>query len=94
MNVLTEKYEIRIFAKDKTKIVYFGENFADWEDMYHCAGLVIEDEPEQISEGDLLIGKIETDLPYEEVVRIMIEDAGLMGPRGEAAIQDPLILAW
>ena len=89
MITLTEKYEIRIFAKDKTKIVYFGENFADWEDMYHCAGLVIDDEPDQLSEGELFIGQIKTDLPFEEVVRIMIEDAGLMRSAGEEALKDP-----
>ncbi|MHA1300159.1 MAG: hypothetical protein ACTSO9_12125 [Candidatus Helarchaeota archaeon] len=82
-------YEMRIFAKDKTKIIYFGENEMGWEDTYNSAALVIDDEPDQFEENGVLIGKIETYLPYEEVIRIMIEDAGLMGPKEEAALKDP-----
>ncbi len=79
-------YEIRIVAGNREKIIYFGSNFTDYEDTYHCAGYVIDGEPEQIEEGDCEIGRIETDLPFSEVARMMIEEAGLMGERATAAL--------
>jgi len=82
------KYEIRIFAKDRTKIINFGEEEGDWEDLYHSAGLVVDGEPDQKTEENLLIGTIHTDLLYEEVIRIIIEDAGLIRPVIEELVKN------
>ncbi len=38
---------------------------------------VIGDEPEQFTEGDMIVGRIETDMEYDEAVEIMIEEAFL-----------------
>ncbi len=84
---MADKHEIRIIAKDFTKIVCFDEDYGNWEDMYHSAGAVIDDEPDQFIDGDTVVGQIETDLEYAEVIRIMVEEAGLMGEECEVALK-------
>jgi len=85
------QYEVRITAKGKSKIMRFiGENAdMNWEDTYHCMGLVIDGEPNQWEENGVTIGAISVpEMDWVEVVRIMIEDAGLMGDEAEAGLQE------
>ncbi len=74
---MAKKHEIRLIAQDFSKIIVCGEDYAKWEDLYNGAGAVIGDEPEQFTEDDTVVGQIETDLEYAEVVEIMIDEAFL-----------------
>ncbi len=74
---MADKHEIRIVAADFTKAINFGEDSGAWEDVYNGAGAVIGDEPEQFTEGDMMVGRIETDMEYAAAVEIMIDEAFL-----------------
>ncbi|MCP3922020.1 MAG: hypothetical protein GY714_05470 [Desulfobacterales bacterium] len=80
------KYEMRIETKNKKKVIrYVGDDaHLNWSDTYNSAGAVIGDEPDQFEEKGILIGKISVpDMYWNEVVEIMIEDAGLMSGDAE-----------
>ena len=83
---MADKHEIRIVAADLSKVINFGENAGAWEDVYSGAGSVIGDEPEQFAEGDVVVGRIETDMEYAEAVEIIIDEA-LLGKELAAALR-------
>lgn len=78
------KYEIQIFARDKTKIIRFSDqespesNFNQqmaWEDYYYAMGAVIDDKADKFRENNTVIGRLEVkDIPFDDVVDIMCED--------------------
>lgn len=88
---MEHKYEMRIEAKDKKKIIrYIGDDdHMHWSDTYNSAGAVIEDEPDQLDENGITVGEIKVPhMEWSEVVRIMIEDAGLMSGKAEAGLTE------
>lgn len=85
------EYEMIIETKDRNKVIRYGGNNAHMHfvDTYNSAGAVIGDEPDQTTENNIVIGKISVpDMEWEEVVRIMIEDAGLMTPIAEKGLTE------
>ena len=53
---MADKHEFRIITFDRTKTIYFGENYASWENIYNSAEAVIEEEPEQFQKKKKIIG--------------------------------------
>ena len=74
---MADQHEMRIVTANFTKIIHFGEDAGAWEDVYNGAGAVIGDEPEQFTENDTVVGRIETDMEYAEAVGIIIDEAFL-----------------
>lgn len=78
------KYEIRILAKDRKKIIQFtdqngNENLmfmpTEWEDLYYAMGSVIDDEAQKQEETDKVVATIEVEeINFEEVIDRMVDD--------------------
>ncbi|TAF64697.1 MAG: hypothetical protein EAZ55_10690 [Cytophagales bacterium] len=77
------RYEIQIFAKDKTKIIRFSKDGsedlgfkpAEWEDFYYAMGSVIDDKADSFVSQDTIIAKIEVnEMYFEQVIDSMCED--------------------
>lgn len=88
---MNHTHEMIIEAKNRKKIIrYVGDDaYLNWSDTYNSAGAVIGDEPEQMEEDSVLIGKISVpDMEWDEVVEIMIEDAGLMSEMAENGLTE------
>ena len=89
---MSHSHEMRIVARDRTKVVRFAgaDAHMHWSDLYNSCALVNGDEePDQTTEGEVLIGSIAVKLPWKEVVRIIEEDAGLCGELVMSALADP-----
>lgn len=77
-------YEIQIFAKDRTKIIRFAEDYQEttsmakllaWEDFYYAMGAVIDDKADKFRENNTLIGRLNVkEIPFDDVVDVMCED--------------------
>lgn len=78
------KYEIRIFAKDRNKIIEFVDQSGnknlrfmptEWEDLYYAMGSVIDDEAEKKEESDRVVAIIEVqEINFDEVMDRMVDD--------------------
>ncbi|HAS42326.1 MAG TPA: hypothetical protein DCS93_17745 [Microscillaceae bacterium] len=78
------KYEIRIFAKDRNKIIEFVDQSGnqnlrfmptEWEDLYYAMGSVIDDDAEKKEESDKVVAVIEVkEINFDEVMDRMVDD--------------------
>jgi len=72
-------YEMRIKSNGKLRVFRFSEAML-WEDLYNSCALVNNDnEPDQDEVDGILIGSISVATDWDEIVRIIEEDAGLCG---------------
>lgn len=78
------KYEIRIFAKDRNKIIQFTDQNGnanlmftptEWEDLYYAMGAVIDDEAVKQQDTDKVVAVITVEeIEFEEVMDRMVDD--------------------
>lgn len=78
------KYEVQIFAKDKTKIIKFSENGNEniahepsvWDDLIFAMGAVIDDKANCVKNDNSIIGilDVKETTTFEEIVDVMCED--------------------
>ncbi|WP_026999034.1 hypothetical protein [Eisenibacter elegans] len=76
------KYEIRIYAKDQTKVIRFVQEGGThqtpppaWDEFVYALGAVIDDRPEQVLQPDGLIATLKVpQVSFDEVVDVMCED--------------------
>lgn len=78
------KYEIRIFAKDRNKIIQFTDQSGnanlmfmptEWEDLYYAMGSVIDDEAMKQEDTEKVIAVIMVkEIEFEEVMDRMVDD--------------------
>jgi hypothetical protein len=78
------KYEIRIFAKDRNKIIQFTDQSGnanlmfmptEWEDLYYAMGSVIDDEAMKQEDTEKVIAVITVkEIEFEEVMDRMVDD--------------------
>lgn len=78
------KYEVQIFAKDKTKIIKFleneNENIAQepraWDDLVFAMGAVVDDKADFVKKENSIIGilDVKETTTFEEVIDVMCED--------------------
>jgi hypothetical protein len=74
---MSSKYEFRIITPGRKKIIHFGSNAADWEEIFNSAAAVDGEEPDQFKENEVTIGKIDTRVPYKQAIETMISQAFL-----------------
>ncbi len=78
------KYEIRIFAKDRNKIIQFTDQNGnanlmfmptEWEDLYYAMGSVIDDEAMKQEDTEKVVAMITVkEIEFEEVMDRMVDD--------------------
>ncbi len=69
---------IIIECSDKSIELEFENNQPDWEDLYNSLEIIHDKEPNQYEENGIQVGHIVTDLKFDKVVKLIVEDAGLI----------------
>jgi len=73
----TNSYQFEIIAGDRKKTIDCGHNYEAWAEIYNAAAAIKGEEPDQIKDGNLTIGRTKTGMHYKEAIEVMISAAFL-----------------